>query len=86
MGMTWHQKLRISEGWGPWGPGIVGVPAPHTSMSSVPPGRGAEPRRHAWMAALPGQRLLLPKICSKICNQTWPEEGVGGGGEAGRDC
>ena len=26
------------------------------------------------MAVLPGQRILLPKLCSKICNQTWPEE------------
>lgn len=26
------------------------------------------------MAGLPGQRLLLLKLCSKICNQTWPEE------------
>ena len=36
------------------------------------------------MAVLPGQRILLPKLCSKICNQTWPEE-WGGGGGAGRD-
>lgn len=53
MGVTWHQEFWVSEGWGPWGPAVVGVPAPHTSMPSVPLGRGAEPRRRGLDGSAP---------------------------------
>lgn len=39
----------------------MGVPDPHTSVPSVPPGRGAEPRRHGLNGRAPYFPALDPR-------------------------
>ena len=61
MGMTWRQELGISEGWGPWDPGTMGVPAPTRPCLQCQREGELSPGGMAWMAGLPGFPALDPR-------------------------